>query len=201
MECMHDGRWLNDEVINFYLALLLHRELQVDGHRPRVHFHSTFFYNKLFADQNEYNFKLVSRWTTEKRLGYKLLDCDLVVVPVHQAMHWVLAVIDIKQREITYLDSLGGVDRNCLVRNCGPPRTRCNASANPACAEKPGALHLRRGAAQAERGMGVRKLERVGTQGHSPAAQRLRLWRLHGQVCRLAGAQCQLNAAAALVTH
>jgi hypothetical protein len=67
------------------------------------------------------------------------LDCDLVVVPVHQArraalrpacgmrapadgcaraqdVHWVLGVIDLWQHEIRYYDSLGGVDQSCLVR-------------------------------------------------------------------------------------
>ena len=44
------------------------------------------------------------------------MDCDLVCVPVHQEVHWVLAVIDIKRREVRYYDSLGGVDRSCMVR-------------------------------------------------------------------------------------
>ena len=44
------------------------------------------------------------------------MDCDLVCVPVHQEVHWVLAVIDIKRREVRYYDSLGGIDRSCMVR-------------------------------------------------------------------------------------
>jgi Ulp1 family protease len=49
------------QVINFYLALLLRRQLAKDGGEPRVHFHSTFFYNKLYRDAHEYNYKNVSR--------------------------------------------------------------------------------------------------------------------------------------------
>ena len=56
-------------------------------------------------------------WTSLKKLGYCIMDCDLVCVPVHQEVHWVLAVIDIKQREVRYYDSLGGKDRTCLVRH------------------------------------------------------------------------------------
>lgn len=52
----------------------------------------------------------------DKKLGYSIMDCDLVCVPVHQEVHWVLAVIDIKRREVRYYDSLGGVDRSCMVR-------------------------------------------------------------------------------------
>ena len=45
------------------------------------------------------------------------MDCDLVCVPVHQEVHWVLAVIDLKRHEVRYYDSLGGVDRSCMVRS------------------------------------------------------------------------------------
>ena len=79
-----DGPASRTQVINFYLALLQDRELALNGKQPRVHFHNTFFYNKLYADSGEYNFKAVQRWTSEKKLGYSILDCDLVVIPVHQ---------------------------------------------------------------------------------------------------------------------
>ena len=50
-----------DQVINFYLGLLQDRELRLNPKQPRVHFHSTFFYNKLFADDRAYNYKNVGR--------------------------------------------------------------------------------------------------------------------------------------------
>ena len=40
--------------------------------------------------------------------------CLQVIVPVHQGMHWVLAVIDIKQKVLTYYDSFNGTDPQCL---------------------------------------------------------------------------------------
>ena len=141
MECMREGTWLNDEVINFFLGLLQDRENRAaGGKQPRVHFHNTFFYNKLYSGTGEYVFKSVSRWTTEKRLGYSLLGCDLVIVPVHQAMHWVLAVIDIKARLVSYYDSLKGVDPACLVR---PGRTTGHVLLlTLLTAGAPGPLHL-----------------------------------------------------------
>ena len=33
-----------------------------------------------------------------------------------QHVHWVLAVIDLRQRQVRYYDSLGGVDESCMVR-------------------------------------------------------------------------------------
>lgn len=117
MACMRAGQWLNDEVINFYLGLLQEREMANGRPKaPRVHFHNTFFYNKLFTDAGEYQYKSVQRWTTEKRLGYCILDCELILIPVHQDIHWVLAAIDLVNKTVTYYDSLHGQDHTCLVR-------------------------------------------------------------------------------------
>lgn len=35
-----------------------------------------------------------------------ILDCDRIVVPVHQGLHWVCAVIDLQHRKFVYYDSL-----------------------------------------------------------------------------------------------
>jgi hypothetical protein len=37
-----------------------------------------------------------------------------------QHVHWVLAVIDVRQHEVRYYDSLGGVDQTCIVRPPAP---------------------------------------------------------------------------------
>ena len=36
-----------------------------------------------------------------------MLDCDLVVMPVHLAMHWTCAVVNLRDHELLYLDSMG----------------------------------------------------------------------------------------------
>ncbi len=36
-----------------------------------------------------------------------MLDCDLVVMPVHLAMHWTCAVVNLRDHEFLYLDSMG----------------------------------------------------------------------------------------------
>ena len=118
MACMRLGIWLNDEAINFYLALLHEREFRDAAAAkravPRVHFFSTFFYPKLFPEGG-YCYKNVARWTSAKKLKYCVLDCDLAVMPVHQGMHWCLAVLDLRACTITYYDSLFGEDRTCLA--------------------------------------------------------------------------------------
>jgi Ulp1 family protease len=194
MGCMAHLQWLNDEVINLYISLLLERDTDrrkrgVKG--PRCHFFSTFFANKLYKDtgydysqarcvpvmrwfyaqrpvavlllqqQSWTHMQLwlvavlprdrlgvqvpayltskrffpqpamqltapphpalqVRRWTLPKRLASVgqasecILDCDRIIVPVHQGLHWVCAVIDLQNQKLVYYDSLKGEDRRCL---------------------------------------------------------------------------------------
>lgn len=37
-----------------------------------------------------------------------------IFVPIHQKVHWCLAVINKKEEKFQYLDSLGGMDTNVL---------------------------------------------------------------------------------------
>eukprot|EP00897_Mesotaenium_endlicherianum_P007965 jgi/Mesen1/7197/ME000371S06278 len=75
MRCLRPGAWLNDEVINCYMDLLKERELREPEKYPKCHFFNTFFYKKLVGN-DVYSYKAVKRWTTMKKLGYFLSDCD-----------------------------------------------------------------------------------------------------------------------------
>lgn len=110
--------WLNDECVNFTLGILGRRERERCGPKghPRCHFFNTFFLNKLFQDDGEYDYNKVRRWSTEKKLGYLPIKCEKVIVPVHQGVHWVLAVVDLKRKVVSHYDSLLGKDRE-VVRN------------------------------------------------------------------------------------
>ncbi|NXW62567.1 SENP2 protease, partial [Eurystomus gularis] len=90
--------WLNDEIINFYLSLLVDRNKR-EGY-PAVHAFSTFFYPKLLAG----GYSAVRRWTR----GVDVFRQDFILVPVHLRVHWALVVIDVRKKSIRYYDSLGG---------------------------------------------------------------------------------------------
>ena len=112
---MAPGEWLNDEMVNFTIGGMADRERARRGaEQPRVHFFNTFFVNKLCDGQDGYNYNAVRRWTTKKKLGYDLLACDKVIIPVHQGIHWVLAVVDLAARAIRFYDSLLGNDRGLV---------------------------------------------------------------------------------------
>ncbi|XP_031497842.1 ubiquitin-like-specific protease 1A [Nymphaea colorata] len=113
LQCLLPGAWLNDEVINLYLELLKEREIRNPKQFLRCHFFNTFFYKKLIGG-NGYDFKAVRRWTTQKKIGYALIECDKIFVPIHKEIHWCLAVINVREKKFQYLDSLGGRDSQVL---------------------------------------------------------------------------------------
>ncbi|KFP99279.1 Sentrin-specific protease 2, partial [Leptosomus discolor] len=90
-------RWLNDEVINFYLMLLSERSKKT-GY-PAIHVFSTFFYTKLVSG----GYQIVRRWTR----SIDLFKQDIVLVPVHLRAHWALVAIDMRKKTIRYFDSFG----------------------------------------------------------------------------------------------
>lgn len=78
IQCLKPRAWLNDEVINLYLELLKEREERDPKRFLKCHFFNTFFYKKLMGGKNGYDFKGVRRWTTHKKIGYSLINCDKV---------------------------------------------------------------------------------------------------------------------------
>ncbi|XP_036063375.1 sentrin-specific protease 2-like [Onychomys torridus] len=94
---LKNGEWLNDEVINFYMNLLVERNNK-KGY-PALHVFNTFFYPKL----KHGGYCSVKRWTR----GIKLFEKEIVLVPIHQKVHWSLIVIDLRKQSIVYYDSMG----------------------------------------------------------------------------------------------
>ncbi|EOA30495.1 hypothetical protein CARUB_v10013619mg [Capsella rubella] len=114
LRCLRPGEWLNDEVINLYLVLLKDREAREPKKFLKCHFFNTFFFTKLVNSGTGYNYGAVRRWTSMKRLGYHLKDCDKIFIPIHMNIHWTLAVINIKDRKFQYLDSFKGREPKIL---------------------------------------------------------------------------------------
>uniref|UniRef100_A0A667Y9U4 SUMO specific peptidase 1 n=1 Tax=Myripristis murdjan TaxID=586833 RepID=A0A667Y9U4_9TELE len=90
--------WLNDEVINFYMNLLVERSK--DPNLPTVDTFNTFFFPKLRSS----GYSAVRRWT--KKMD--IFSVDILLVPVHLGVHWCLSVVDFRKKTIMYFDSMGG---------------------------------------------------------------------------------------------
>lgn len=114
LQCLRPGAWLNDEVINLYLELLKEREKREPKKFLKCHFFNTFFYKKLISGKGGYDFKSVRRWTTQRKIGYGLIECDKIFVPIHKEIHWCLAIINKREQKFQYLDSLKGRDTKVL---------------------------------------------------------------------------------------
>lgn len=97
--------WLNDEVINFYMNLLITRGTL--GKYPKVHAMNTFFYPKLLSGGHS----SLKRWTRK----VDIFAQDLMVVPVHLDVHWCMSIVDFREKSIVYYDSMGGNNPKCLA--------------------------------------------------------------------------------------
>jgi len=119
LNCLTPGVWLNDEVINFWLAMVQQRtnkRARSDKyplkHKARVFIMNSFFWPRLY-NNGVYTYKNVRRWTKKsklKKMGVdSIFDLDKFLFPVHvNRTHWCAGVINFKQKRIEYYDSLGG---------------------------------------------------------------------------------------------
>lgn len=107
--CVKPLAWLNDEIINSYMTVLIQYLRLSTGNmaqneRPRFHAFNSFFYSTL----RDKGYQGVRRWANRARIGGEgLLDVDTVFVPVHQSSHWTLLVVRPVDRTVEYFDSLG----------------------------------------------------------------------------------------------
>lgn len=105
IQTLRNGAWLNDEIINFYLNMLVER-YKNNNKNASIHAFNSFFYPKLLREGH----KGVRRWSKK----FNVFGCHLILIPVHLGIHWCLAVMDTKKKEITYYDSLGVSNNKCL---------------------------------------------------------------------------------------
>lgn len=103
MQTLIGLRWLNDEIINFYLNLIVERSNRPD--RKRTYTFNTFFYSKL----RDNGYSSIKRWT--RRVD--IFDYTYLLVPVHLGNHWCLAFINFSNKTLSYYDSLGFSTNRC----------------------------------------------------------------------------------------
>ena len=75
--CLRNGNWLNDEVINFIMNLIIERS-KISKNLPKVHCFNTFFYAKLYHNRM-YKYDNVKRWSRK----FDLFSLDKIIIPIH----------------------------------------------------------------------------------------------------------------------
>ncbi|EWC45005.1 hypothetical protein DRE_06285 [Drechslerella stenobrocha 248] len=93
LRLLDPDEFLNDEVINFYLAFIRERLLRDNpAFAARVHIFNTYLYDA-FSGQGDhgkqFNYDKVKRWTKD----VDIFDKDFVFIPVNEKYHWFLAVV------------------------------------------------------------------------------------------------------------
>mmetsp|Transcript_28015 Transcript_28015/g.80640 ORF Transcript_28015/g.80640 Transcript_28015/m.80640 type:complete len:704 (+) Transcript_28015:44-2155(+) len=123
---LEDLEWLNDEIVNITFALAerwLKEQAAAGKPVPKVWIPNSFFWQKLSnpsAAGFRYDYNSVRRWSTKKKVN--VFELDYVIVPINEGYpttgmgymgtHWALGVVDIKNKRIRVLDSLGGGGTN-----------------------------------------------------------------------------------------
>ncbi|XP_034373416.1 sentrin-specific protease 1 isoform X2 [Arvicanthis niloticus] len=100
IQTLNHLNWLNDEIINFYMNMLMERSKEKGF--PSVHAFNTFFFTKLKTA----GYQAVKRWTKK----VDVFSVDILLVPIHLGVHWCLAVVDFRKKSVTYYDSMGGIN-------------------------------------------------------------------------------------------
>ncbi|KAG1715794.1 hypothetical protein ID866_1370 [Astraeus odoratus] len=115
---LRPSQWLNDEIINFYGAMILSRS-ETCRQKPRangiahqktldVHYFSTFFWTKLVNEG--YERARLAKWTKKLDIFAK----DVVLIPVnHNNSHWTGAAINFRRKRIESYDSMN-LDRQLV---------------------------------------------------------------------------------------
>lgn len=113
---LRPDKWLNDEVINDRLSILQRTNgpLAAEGKSVKVHIFNSFFMQKLWLNEHRtLQLRAVETYSRPRALNMagqlegSIFDCQLWIVPCHLPNHWVLLVVDLSARTLTYYDPLG----------------------------------------------------------------------------------------------
>ncbi len=107
--------WVNDEVINYYFALLQQRNIenvQLNQHYPKVLLLNTAWYTQLKT-----GYDAVKRWTKSIKIqrngwsGYQhIFQFDKIIMPINiNNIHWCCGCIDFEDKKLQFFNSKKGI--------------------------------------------------------------------------------------------
>ena len=99
--------WLNDELINYFGALVssCDHQLSLAGRsRKKSTVFSTFFYSKLMGSDGIYDYDSIKRWNKDVDI-FKL---DKVLIPINEnQLHWIVVKVSVSEKSIELYDPMG----------------------------------------------------------------------------------------------
>ncbi|KAK6931074.1 Ulp1 protease family, C-terminal catalytic domain [Dillenia turbinata] len=124
VECLAPDACLTSPIMNFYIRYLQQPRSSRERARCNYHFFNTYFYKKLTdavshkGDKGAF-FSKFRRWWK----GVNIFKMAYILLPIHESIHWSLAIICIPDKEdesgprILHLDSLGLHDSRSVFDN------------------------------------------------------------------------------------
>ncbi|KAI0567630.1 Ulp1 peptidase [Gracilaria domingensis] len=143
--CLRGSRWLNDEILNSFVALINSRNIRdvrseaklendgldfgkafsIDVDAPQDNLHDIF--SRKRPRTHMFNTFFFPRLTQKgydyrgvrrwlRRAGLSVLNLDLILIPINlKNFHWVLTAIDLRSKHFLYLDSTYGKDTSNTI--------------------------------------------------------------------------------------
>ncbi|VEU22115.1 DEKNAAC103126 [Brettanomyces naardenensis] len=105
-----DRKWLNDNVIDFYMNLINERSKNSPS-LPSIHVFSTYFYSTLCRN----GYSGVRKWAKRANVDVTKVDHVFIPINIHQS-HWALGVVNNKTKSFDYYDSLFGTGNDILYK-------------------------------------------------------------------------------------
>ena len=103
---LKESTWLNDEVINFYMHMLLNRDCKLSEQNNtmlRSWFTTTNFFVKLLDGRGQYHYNSVRKWTKH----FDIFSADKILIPINITnTHWTLLVFYVLLKEVHYSASM-----------------------------------------------------------------------------------------------
>lgn len=120
------GRWLNDEIMNSFVALINDRDVKARCARsaipsltervslppdapvlPRTHMFNTYFFSRMVERNRPYDYAGVQNWG--RKFNLHMDDVDIIIVPINvDSNHWIAVIINIRDRSFVFYDPLMG---------------------------------------------------------------------------------------------
>jgi hypothetical protein len=103
--------WLNDNAVNGWFKAIVERKKDEVGYKKTSSTSPPFAaMNSAWLDNvQKKGMKSISRWSKRMDVsGAKLLQSERIFFPINSGSHWTLLIISPQDRQISFLDSLGG---------------------------------------------------------------------------------------------
>ena len=101
--------WLNEDVINAYIELLLRRPVMKDKVVLRTHFYACLTLRWEETTKSDGDLSNIKWYRSGDNLIEKFgdfLNLDTIFIPCGLGIHWILVLVCMKTKEICYIDSL-----------------------------------------------------------------------------------------------